>query len=362
MPRKPSQSAAAPQETEPLGERLLDRLTGDSDRIQLLRYDRSAGAYNHAGSYEPGGVLAVGLSEFCRLRGGGGKYRARIKHSDGTYGPSTTLAVEGVPRTWGEPGDSASSSSSSSAPTAPGLVGTLEKFLNPFAAALGAALAGVIAKKLLEGKQTDPLLLELLKRGGGGIDPLELQNAIAAAEARGETRGRELGRLTAETEAPARGEPAHGGGAFGAIERGLPQVVDLVNRHLDIEERKTLPRSPAPAPAAAAASTDPLEALLLSVPLIARKFLLSAAEGDEPPEVYAEMVLGKLDDVTAARMPALLARSDFTDVLLRVWPAFAEYREWSESFVVALREAVAPEEDDAPPAADEAAAPVEVSK
>jgi hypothetical protein len=59
-----------------------------------------------------------------------------------------------------------------------------------------------------------------------------------------------------------------------------------------------------------------------------------------------------LDDVTAARMPELLAREDFVNVFVETYPAFADYRDWVEQLTGALREAVVDEDDEEPGAAD----------
>lgn len=346
------------QRTTPLGDALLDFAELDSDRVQILRYDRTSSSYNHAGSYENAAPRAVGLSEFCRLRGGGGKYRARIKRNDGTYGPSTTIIVEGTPRTWAEPTNELGgvTTDAGGAVAAPGLAGTFERFLGPFMAAAGTAIGTLLIKKLLDEPKVDPLMLELVKRNGAGagVDPLELQNAIAAAEARGEARGRELGRLTEiSTREPENNTGV--GGAIGALERGLPAVLDVVNRHLTIEESKVTPRQLAPAngaPAQPAAPADPLAQLLLTVPIAARKFLHRAATNDGQAEVYAAMILENLDDVSAARMRELLPREDFADVLVATWPAFQDFRPWVDGLVVALRDLAGGDEEEGDDVAD----------
>lgn len=307
----------------------------EGDRIQVERYSAATSTWNYAGSYELAQLRPTGLSEFLRARGGGGKYRARIRRSDGTYGLSATVTIEGPSRSWAEP------ESASSAPTPAPIAGggtILEKLLTPMAAAFGA----YAAKKFLEDKQTDPLVLELLKRGGA-TDPLELQRAIAEAEARGEARGRELGKLHARADAPKDGS----GGAIGALERNIPKLLDAAHRHMDIEEAKVRPRLPAAgATSTPAAQQDPLEALLLSVPMAARKFLLGGAENGEPAAAYAPLVINKLDDVTRSRLPELLERDDFAATVCRVYPAFEDHREWVDELTEALRDAVDPPDDD----------------
>ena len=330
----------------------LLKATVAGDVVQLWRYDGQAGTYRYLAPFEPAALEALGVTEFTRQRFGGGKFKARIRHRDGTFGLARVFDVDGpakIPDDVTPPGAVADSSRQPPA--------WVDRFLMPFAGALGAALAGFVTKKLLEDKPVDPLMLELLKRSavGPGVDPLELQKALLEAEARGELRGRELGQLKALAEA----EPSTGG-ALGAIDRALPQVLAVLNRKISLEERRALPQLSDPGELDTGDDTsapdgrpkapeDPLVALLLSIPMVGRKFLLAAAEGDEPPEIYAGMTLGKLDDMTYQRMPALLERADFVDVFCGTWPAFGAFRPWVEDFAAALKgtlEASATAEDD----------------
>lgn len=342
-----ARSSTARDDARTRADDLLDGAVA-TDRIAVLRFNATTNAWNYAGSYEPEVVRLTGLEEFVRRRGGGGRYRARIRRNDGTYGVSATVTIEGPTRPWAEPGDGTSSpAAAAAAPIAASSGSILEKLLTPMATAFGA----YFAKKLLDDKQTDPLIIELLKRGGS-TDPLELQRAIAEAEARGEARGRELGKLHARADAPK--EPGTGG-AVAALERNVPKLLSAVHRHLDIEEARV--KGGSTDAATTPASTDPLEALLLAVPVPAREFLLTAAENGEPAAVYAPLVFNKLDEITRARLPELLEREDFAATICRVYPAFADHREWVDELTEALRDAVDPpddDDDDEAPASSEA--------
>jgi hypothetical protein len=316
----------------------------DGDHVQLYRWDRAEGTFKYLEPFDPSALRPLGVSEFARQRWGGGKFKARIRHRDGTYGIGRTFPIDGPVKFPEAPAASAAAPAAASSSTA-----WVDKIVMPLAGAFGTAFAGLIVKKFLETPAPDPLLLELVKalkgHAGAATDPLLLQKTIADAEARGETRGRELGELRAQVDATGK---EHDGGVVGAIDRGLPQVLGVLTKKLEQDERRmsrlappsTLPGSPpaaASVTAPAAPSSDPLEAMLLAVPLSARKHLVNAAEGDEQPEIWAALVLTKLDDVTRARMPEFLARPDFADVWIRVCPAFEPFREWVEELVECMR-------------------------
>jgi hypothetical protein len=370
------------------GDEVLSEATA-RDRVQVIRFDSRGGTWNYCGTYDPDAVRAVGVTEFVRARGGGGRYRVRLRRPDGTYGRMETLAIEGIARPWDDDtrtvDDVAGSSSSSSSSSSAGSIEPprwLERILFPIGTTFATAFAGYLAKKLLEEKprERDPLLAELAKNlKAAGMDPLELQRTIADAEERGERRGREFGELTAKLES---GGAGAGDGIGGAIDRGLPQLVGLLNRKMELDEKRLSPPAIAsdaaetvsssssssssssgsdgtPAePSPGTAPADPLVALLLGVPMGARKFLLNAAEEDEPPELYAALILSKLDDVTYARMPALVNRSDFVDVFIATYPAFVDFREWTDELAAALRATLEAREK----AAAEDAAPMDPQK
>lgn len=368
-------------------EAILDRAHA-TDRAQVWRH--RDGQWGHCGAYDPRDVRQFGYAEFVAARGGGGKYRIRVRRSDGTYGQQFTFTVEGPPRPWHEPGDASSSSSAaSSSSSAPAPAAAYEPpswvraIIMPFAGALGTALATKLVAMLFEGgRGNHELLLKLLEQrngSGAGVDPIELQKILDAREERGESRGRQLGKLLAERSEPREPrEPAAGVAA--AIDRNLPEVMSVLRAKIESDERRASraargappaapPATDAPvvegadAPAAPGAPpapdvSDPLVALLLGVPYIARELLLSAAKGDEAPNVYAALVLTKLDQVTRRRLPQLLERDDVAAVICSSWaPAFEPYREWVDEFVDALRDTVAanpPEDDDQAPSSSAA--------
>ena len=319
------------------------------DGVQLWRYDVQAGAWKYLAPFDPTALEALGVTEFTRQRFGGGKFKARIRHRGGAFGLSRVFDVDGPGKVPTDDAPAAAAAAASSSNSPPFWV---EKIVLPIGATFATALGGYLAKKLLETPAPDPILLLLVKQlstgaGGNAVDPLELQRAIADAEARGETRGRELGELRAQVENPPK---ETGGGVMAAIDRGIPQVVSLLKQKLEMDERRMLQPSPvavvdSPTPAdngaAAASAGDPIVGLLLGVPRMGRKFLLSGAQGDEPPEVYAALVIGKLDDVTYARMPAILERPDFVDVFVATWPEFGDYRDWLEQLADSMRATLA---------------------
>ena len=340
----------------------LLKATGAGDVVQLRRYAVRTGTWDYLGPFEPSLLEALGITEFTRQRFGGGKFKAQIRHRGGAFGLARTFSIAGTEKV---PDDEAAPAASLSAPangaSSSNPPAWIEKILLPIGVTFATALGGYLSKKLLEAPSADPLIVEMLKSlraAGTSIDPLELQRAIAEAEHRGETRGRELGKLRAQVDAP----PKDVGGVAGAIDRGIPQVVELLNRKLELDHQRSsspataaLTPSPGTGPAAPGddaaqatpVPTDPLVALLLGVPPIARRFLLAAAEANEAPETYAELVLGKLDDVTYARMPAFLERSDFVDVFVATYPAFAPHRPWVDELAGAMRESLQEAVDDA---------------
>jgi hypothetical protein len=352
-----SSSSSSPIVVETADELLTATVAGDA--VQVWRYDVQAGAWKYLAPFDPTALEALGVTEFTRQRFGGGKFKARIRHRGGTFGMSRVFDVDGPGKVPEDAAPPAAASSSSSASQPPRWV---EQILFPIGVTFATALGGYLAKKLLETPAPDPILLQLDNQLGAGagaavaLDPLELQRAIAEAEQRGEQRGRELGELRAQVDNPPKGND--GGGVMGAIDRGLPQVVGLLKQKLEMDERRLLQPAPvavdaiaATAADDAAAAGDPIVGLLLGVPKMGRRFLLSGAEGDEPPEIYAGLVIGKLDDVTYARMPVLLARADFVDVFVATWPEFADHREWVEQLAGAMRATL-----DASTAADDAGA------
>ncbi len=381
-PGRPSNAEKAAESSNtagPVVERML-AAAAPGDRLEVSRFNPAGGTWNYCGGHDPAGVAPIGAREFLRQCGGGGKYQVRLRRHDGTYGPSVTLSVDGLPKPWDDAGNggaassSSSSSSSAAAPAAaPAGSAWVQTMLQPIAAAFGTALAGFLVKKLLEDKQPDPILMELLRQsrgGGAAIDPVELTRLVMDAETRGETRGAETGKLRAIASRADRGEGSSSG-ALGALDRGLPKVIDLISRKMELDERRagmgrtTTARGAAggeqleelenagetppleelenagaqssSAAAPAAAPADPLVTVLLGVPMMARRFLLNAAENDEPAEIYGPMIVAKLDELTYRRMPALLERPDFVDVFCREWPAFAAHRD----FVSSLRESMA---------------------
>lgn len=330
-------------------EDLLGQAIDSTDIVQLLRWDPSQGTWSYVERFDPAALRALGIRENVRARFGGGKFKARIRHANNTWGQSRVFLLDGEYR---RPTEAPTTTAAAPVSTA----STLEKILLPIALTFAGAIGTAAAKKLLDGPQVDPLALQLLKQFGGqsGMDPLELQRAIAEAEKRGEDRGRELGKLQQQVTHPREGSSKPlGASVVDAIDRNVPKLVGLLSRKMDLDQQARL-QPAADVPAAeqptepAQVSTDPLIAMLESVPKVARAFLLSAAESGEQPEVYAGLVLSKLDDVSYANMAGFLERADFVDVFCATYPAFADHREWVTALAAAMKESLiaAAEADD----------------
>jgi hypothetical protein len=350
----------AKRETSPDVEDVEDLLASarDSvDTIQLHRFDTREGGWSYVDRFDPGALRTAGIRETVRAAYGGGKFRARVRHPNSQWGNARTFILEGEPKRPAEASSTNAKEASTGPTTAAGAsTGSLvEKVLVPIAVAIAGAFGTLAAKKLLESPQPDPLLLQLVKATGAhsGMDPLELQKAISEAEARGEARGRELGKLQEKVSTPRDSSPskALGPSVVDAIDRNVPKLVGLLARKMDLDARRdvTVIGNPEPQPEPAepvSTSTDPLVVTLLQVPRVARQFLLSAAESGEQAEVYAGLVLSKLDDVTYANMAGFLERPDFVDVFCTTYPAFADHREWVTTLAAAMKDSIGAAEDD----------------
>lgn len=144
---------------------------------------------------------------------------------------------------------------------------------------------------------------------------------------------------------------------FGTVVReGVGPLVRVLERKLDIDEQRERRRGLLPGKAVATQQpaaqrqqveetqtmpTDELRALLLTIPVPARRFLLGCAENGDDADDYVPLLLNRLSDDAYAAMSRLLPREDFLNVLIETVPAYAPYREWFSSLVDALRETVA---------------------
>jgi len=336
----------------------LVNLAIEGDSVHLLRWDARSGTYAYLEPFEPAALRALGLREFVRQRYGGGKFRGRIRHRDGEYGTSRVFTIDGAPKLLEEPPTPAAVAAAASSATPM----WLDKILLPIGVTFATALGGYLAKKLLEEKAPDPLMLELVKGLRGRNEPAPAATDTVALfnqllEFQDKLAERAAGPAVASSDL---------GGVAGAIERGLTSLVPVMNRKLDIDDRRlqltnggaSASRSAAAAISSAsssssdsaAAAADPLAAFFLQIPRAARSVLLSAAQDDERPELYAELVLGKITeeaydalqlgvpDGAGGRTAPLIDRKDFVNVLIDVVPAYAAHREWFEALAVAMRE------------------------
>ncbi len=327
---------------------VIEAIEGDS--VHLHRWEPRSGTYEYLEPFEPAGIRVLGLREFVRQRYGGGKFRARIRHRGGDYGSSRTFTISGAPKALEEPTTPAAAAAAASSATPV----WLDKILLPIGVTFATALGGYLAKKLLEEKAPDPLMLELVKGLRGRAEPapaatdtvtlfnqlLEFQDKLA--ERNGPATSSELG------------------GVASAIERGITQLVPVMNRKLDIDDRRMrLARPNAGAALTSGASSspvdapaDPLAAFFLQIPRGARNILLNAAQDDESAETYADLILGKLTEeaygALAVGVPdgaggttePLIDRKDFVNVLMAVIPEYAPHRDWFDTLAVAMREMI----------------------
>ena len=143
-----------------------------------------------------------------------------------------------------------------------------------------------------------------------------------------------------------------GGESWGQVaENTVKPLLSILERKMTLDEQRSARRAGVPAPAQASASaaqlppapaagpvvTDVLEALLLTVPVPARKFLAECAERDSDPEAYVAMVLDNLSDEAYAVLGEQVQRDDFLAVLFRVVPRFGQHPQWFAQFRDALQ-------------------------
>ncbi len=387
-----AQRAAEKQNRPPTSPELSDLLEGlddDSYVLEFSEWNASTGKWDYIEPMQPGEVRELGVLEFSRQRytipgAGTLKFQVRVRHRGGKYGQSRSYTVAGDPK----PRADRAAAAAAATPAGASTVGasTWERMAFALGVPLMTALGTMLAKRLLEKPEPDPLLLELLRQAnrvqrGESIDVVAFQKAITDAEARGEQRGRELGTLIERTEHQP--EPgATTSGSIGAIVDGaVKPLLKTINRHLDVEEQRIklrlIPKAGGSAAAArptavageaqltpdsdatgasssssaapAVDTSDELVQLLGQIPKPARLFLLAAADAGESVDVYVPLVVTKLSDEAYEDMGRLIGREDFLDVLLQVAPQFQRQRQWFADLVKGLREHFAQpvdEEDD----------------
>lgn len=229
-----------------------------------------------------------------------------------------------------------------------------------------AALAAIPAliSRLLEPAKTDPVLLELIRSGGksgGGVDPLELQRQITAAEERGYARAKELGDVLA----------AAGGDSIGPVlEKIVPPLVGAFQESVrnDREKNNRVERARAASrPATAKLPSPPAGNVTRLVPPWLKqispyvKTLVGWANaGADPAAKAGEVVALVPDDMLEQIAAAAVANEDFAGYVLECAPVFAAppVRAWFIAFFTAIQSMLT--EDEVESEASDAAPVVEV--
>jgi len=100
------------------------------------------------------------------------------------------------------------------------------------------------------------------------------------------------------------------------------------------------------------ANADPIVHFIAQVPMAARVYLGSLAETNADAAQSAETVLGGLSDDAYDVLAELIARPDFTEVLVNTVRKYQPHRDWFDRLVVAMRASIAAGDSEAPDAAD----------
>jgi hypothetical protein len=370
-PKAPSaDTPAAPAAPVDRAATLLDHADDANDVVQF--WEENNGRWAYIERFDVPDVRAVGLEEFILQRYGGGKYKAGIRsRTAGVYGQSVVVSIAGPRKSDHErnafktpatpPPAAAAAPSSSNNPPA-----WVEKILLPFGVTFATAIAGFLGKKLLESPPAapgiDPVLLRaaLRDRGAGGeaLDSIKVMQLLRDAEDRGEKRGRELGELLA-------------GGDGDGVASAINQAAPIMNRMLDVAERRGRRRAPAlpPGDTANASSDDvprsPAPPPSDIVPAWLRPFmrykrlLLDAADNGQSVGPIAGMVIENASEETwAAIVEAEQANRLVTDIFaaLPELSSTPERRTFAGAIVEELRQEIhAPAEgDDTDAAANDA--------
>jgi hypothetical protein len=294
-------------------EDLLNAASDERDMVWLWR--KGGSTWGFLESLTPLSLRDAGIRATVRQRCGGGYFRARLRQRGGAWGASREFSIEGEPKAPPRDDPGAAVGASVTAPAASTSSSTTADLMRtiavPVLSAIGAGVAAALVKRFADGPQTDPILLKLLERVGRGdgetINALELQRLILESEKRGEDRGRQIGELTAQLDAPASG--GADAGVIGAVKAAVPTI----NRMLDLasgerrERRRLLvaTESPSPSPAAAAppASDPPASAPVPDiVPTWIRPFLrykpllISVADRGKSAAQYADLIMDQIED------------------------------------------------------------------
>jgi hypothetical protein len=313
---------------------LLEQFGGGGFRLLAERLD-NAGEPEYLGPVP----FDSELYETVRQRWGGGRYGGRIVDERSKYKARISpFRIGGAPRN----GNDVANASNPPASNATGL----ETILN----AINANLAALAAKQ--QAPAVDPV--DHVVKIARALKETSQAPVVAASVDPFEQMRNMLGLLNELRDNAAPSAPESNFGLV--LKEGIGPLVQVFNRKLDIEqERETRrrgngttatarvvqPDQSATAHEEPVIPSDELEALLLTIPTPARRFLLGCAENDEDAEDYVPLLLNKLSDEAYEAMRRNLPRDDFLDVLVKVVPAYAQHREWFAGLVDALRETVA---------------------
>jgi hypothetical protein len=297
--RAPGTSATATDTNSPPIADVEELLATMNESDSLWLWRRAGDRWVFLESRPADALRALGVTESTRQRTGGGDYKARIRAANSQWGHQRMFSIDGEQRA--VPIASPAAVSATPAATTPARVGEMPSWMEKIILPIGVALAAGITNKLLAEPKTDPLVLELLKLNAkgnntaAGVDPLELQRTIMAAEERGESRGRELGELLA-------GGRGDGEGPLSAIREAAP----LINRFLDRAdaERRLPPANDVTPPASLPSSTAAPTSAPDIMPTWLRPFityrarLLKLADDEKDATLYADVILDMAPDAT----------------------------------------------------------------
>jgi hypothetical protein len=276
-----------PKGDDPTDVEDLLSLMRDGESLWLWRRSPDGQKWVFIEGRDPEAMRAVGVRESTRQRTGGGEYKARIRRPNGQWGEQRAFSIDGPPRSVPTDTPAVAAAVAAHADARSGMPEWIGKILVPIGAALGAG----IVDKILSGPKTDPLILELIKRTGRGeaIDAVELQKLVLDAETRGETRGRQLGELTAATERVTGG----GGDSLVSVMREAAPIFSNLLQHRSPQLAPAIPQSsPAmpPTAAAAAPASDIVPAWLRPF-MNFKPWIISAADNGHDPRPMGDMVI-----------------------------------------------------------------------
>ena len=305
-------------------------------------------------------------------RFGGGKFRVEIMNEGGRRLRQRTFRIAGKPKT----DDDANTSAPTDIETRMARIEQLllDKEQKPANGdSLGVTeVLRVALTALTQKPQVDPLMSTLItalvsgKKTADGVDPLELQKLLQAAEDRGYNRGKELGEAIA-------GAGGEGDGVARALAANLPGVIDAFRSAKQSYDR-IAPRPVQPKPAAQFAApgivnepgpepkplptTAPttegeamglgwINALRPAVPVI-----LKWARDGKDPVVKAQNTIDDLRDDIREAIAAQAEEPDFVSSVITAIPEFQapDVQAWVTTFLTTVQETLTDTDEPTEPA------------